>query len=260
MDSYSLSRKFWDFAFENTGKIKPTHVAIYFFAVEHCNRLGWKTNFGLPTTMVLEAITVKSYSVYKTAFDDLVDFGFFEVIQYSKNQYSSNIIALKENSKANNKANSKALDKALVKHIPKHCSSIVQSTDQSIVSIDKQVTIEQINKDVAKENLPFSDYDLCIEFWLKEFKQGWIFGGQQGKALKSIIKKLKTITADNINKISIPETFKLICNRLPDWYKDKDLPVIDSKLNEIITEIKKLQNGTITYKDSNGKPISKYHN
>lgn len=142
INGYQLSRNFWDFAFENTGKIKPIHIAIYFFAMEHCNRLGWKREFGLPTSMVLDAITVKSYSVYKTAFDDLVEYGFFEVVQYSKNQYSSNIIALKEN----DKANYKALDKALVKHTSKQ--------RQSTVSIDKP--IKQLTKEQLKQNM-FSD-------------------------------------------------------------------------------------------------------
>lgn len=139
---YNLSRFFWDFAFENPGKIKPIHTAIYFFALEHCNRLGWKVNFGLPTSMVLEAISVKSYSVYKSAFDDLVTFGMIEVIEYSKNQYSSNVIALKENYKANTKAKFKALDSALVKHTSKQ--------GQSEVSIDIPVynyTIKQETRD-----------------------------------------------------------------------------------------------------------------
>lgn len=141
MNSYNLSRFFWDFAFENPSKIKPIHCAIYFFSMEHCNRLGWKKEFGLPTSMVIEAIGVKSYSVYKSAFDDLVEYNFFEVLQYSKNQYSSNIIALKENSKANTKANTKALDKALQKH------SIKQS--KSSDSIDKQVTNNQITNNTC---------------------------------------------------------------------------------------------------------------
>src|SRR5574344_323675 len=111
LNGYKLSRFFWDFAFENPSKIKPIHCAIYFFSIEHCNRLGWKKEFGLPTSLVIEAIGVKSYSVYKKAFDDLVKYNFFDVIQYSKNQYSSNIIALKENYKAHYKANDKALDK-----------------------------------------------------------------------------------------------------------------------------------------------------
>lgn len=137
MDIYKLYRAFWDFAFENTDKIKPNHVAIYSFAIEHCNRLGWKQKFGFPATMVLEATGIKSYSVYKKTFDELVEFGFFEVIQYSKNQYSSNIIALKENYKAN----SKALDKALIKHVSKQSESTLESID----SIDKQINNIPIN-------------------------------------------------------------------------------------------------------------------
>lgn len=151
MDMYRLSRYFWDFAFENPTKIKPIHCSIYFFAVEHCNRLGWKRDFGLPTSMVLEAIGIKSYSVYKKAFDDLINFGFFEIIQYSKNQYSSNVIALKENYKANAKAPTKALDKAMQKQL--------QKQSNSIVSIDKQETIE--HRTINKTNTIYS-FD---EFW-----------------------------------------------------------------------------------------------
>jgi hypothetical protein len=132
MDIFKLYRHFWDFAFANPDKIKPNHVAIYSFSIEHCNRLGWKTKFGFPTSMAMEATGIKSYSVFKKAFDELVEYGFYDVIEYSKNQYSSNIIALKENCKAHGKA----LDKALVKHTSKQ----VKSTHQSIDSIDKQVT------------------------------------------------------------------------------------------------------------------------
>jgi len=111
----------------------------------------------------------------------LVEFGFFEVVQYSKNQYSSNIIALKENCKAN----SKALDKALTKHIPKHsakhCSSTVQSIDQSIVSIDKQlnnITIKQLNNrtsnqifyDTQKLSLVLQAEDSWLESIARKYK------------------------------------------------------------------------------------------
>jgi hypothetical protein len=82
--------------------------------------------------MAMEATGVKSYSVFKKHFDDLVSFGFFEVAEYSKNQYSSNVIALKENCKAN----VKALDKALSKHASKQVQSTSESTGESIVSID----------------------------------------------------------------------------------------------------------------------------
>ena len=150
MNIYDLSRNFFNFSFENPEKIKPNHIAIYFFAVEHCNRLGWKEKFGFPTSMVLEATGIKSYSVYKKTFDELVEYNFFTVIEYSKNQYSSNIIALKENYKAHDKA----LDKALIKHTSKHMVKQCESTHQSIVSIDRQIynnTNTQINKSTDAE-------------------------------------------------------------------------------------------------------------
>jgi hypothetical protein len=133
MNSYELSRAFIDYAFENPDKINPTHYAIYFFAIEHCNRLGWKRKFGLPSQMVMEAIGVKNWRTYIKCFNDLVEFGFIEIIEKSKNQYSSNIIAIVKNTKAT----TKALDKALQKHSTKQ--------GKSIVSIDKQINKEQLN-------------------------------------------------------------------------------------------------------------------
>lgn len=154
MNGYELSRTFWDFAFENPEKIKPNHVALFFFSVEHCNRLGWKHKFGLPTTMAKDAIGVRSYNTYKKTLVELVDFGFIEMIEVSKNQYSSNIIALSNFNKAHAKAQYKALDKALMKHGTKHMSKQGESTVQSICSIDKQynhLTIEQLNNITIKQ-------------------------------------------------------------------------------------------------------------
>ena len=138
MDIYNLSRNFWNFAFDNPDKIKPNHSALYFFAIEHCNRLGWKEKFGLPTTMVMEAIGIKSYNTYINTFNELVDFGLFVLHERSKNQYSSNIIELSKFDKANDKA----LDKALIKHATKQR----ESTQQSIDSIDIQYTNKQNNQ------------------------------------------------------------------------------------------------------------------
>lgn len=146
MDIYRLSRSFWDYAFENPDKIKPNHCALFFFAIEHCNRLGWKQKFGLPTTMVMEAIGIKSYNTYINTFNDLVEIGFFILLEKSKNQYSSNVIAISKFDKANNKA----LDKALIKHGTKHCSI----TQQSIDSIDIQDTSIQVyNSTNGKEEI-----------------------------------------------------------------------------------------------------------
>jgi hypothetical protein len=131
MNGYDLSRNFCNWAFENPDKVKPIHYAIFYFAIEHCNRLGWKDKFGLPSQMVMEAIGVKNWRTYAAGLNELVEFGFIEMVEISKNQYSSNIIAIVKNTKAP----TKALDKALSKHSTKH--------SQSTVSIVKQETINK---------------------------------------------------------------------------------------------------------------------
>lgn len=164
MNGYELSRNWFDWSFVNPDKIKPNHSALYFFAIEHCNRLGWKEKFGLPTTMAMEAIGIKSYSVYKKTLDDLIEWNFFEIVQYSKNQYSSNIIALKENNKALDKAFDKALDKALIKQSTKQSESTVQSID----SIDKQETNKQLTIQPLNKKIVFNFRKSLIDYGFKE--------------------------------------------------------------------------------------------
>ena len=190
MNSYDLSRGFINFAFENPDKIKPNHYAIYFFAIEHCNRLGWKSKFGLPTTMAMEAIGIKSYNTYINALNELVEWGFIQMIEKSKNQYSSNIIALSNFDKAHNKA----LDKALIKHTTKHC----RSTQQSIDSINKQETSnKETNKHIPgfeefkqyaiskKDDVDLIALNLKYESWKEN---GWKNGnGKKIKNLKSTL-------------------------------------------------------------------------
>lgn len=153
MNGYDLSRQWFDFCFENPEKISPLHTAIYFFCIEHCNRLGWKDKFGLPSAMVMEAIGVKNWRTYSKGLNDLIDFGFIKLIEKSKNQYSSNIIAIVKNTKAS----TKALDKALQKHSTKH--------SQSTASINKQETIEQLT--INKEAISLNEFS--IDFFEKKY-------------------------------------------------------------------------------------------
>lgn len=164
MNSYELSRKWFNYSFDNPEKIKPIHSAIYFFAIEHCNRLGWKNKFGFPSQMVMEAIGVKNWKTYSKALKDLVDFGFIEMIETSKNQYSSNIIAIVKNTKAP----TKALDKALSKHSTKQ----VQST----VSINKQYNNitknkEQYKKEIEKDKYYLEQLAINKKISLKQVKE-----------------------------------------------------------------------------------------
>jgi hypothetical protein len=145
MNSYELSRNWFDWCFENPEKINTNHHAIYFFAIEHCNRLGWKEKFGFPSQMTMDAIGIKNYRTYIKAFNDLVEFGFIDLIKKSSNQYSANVIAIVKNTKAT----TKALDNAFTTHNTKQ--------SQSSVSINKQpnnITNKQ------KNNIP--DFDTFL--------------------------------------------------------------------------------------------------
>ena len=84
MNGYELSRKWFDWSFENPERINTNHTALYFFIIEHCNRLGWKEKFGLPTTMAKEAIGIRSYNTYINTLNDLVEFGFINLIEKAK--------------------------------------------------------------------------------------------------------------------------------------------------------------------------------
>lgn len=135
LTGYELSRNWFDWCFENPDLVKPNHTALYFFILEHCNRLGGKDKFGLPSEMAKDAIGIASYKTYIKTFNDLVEWGFIVLHQKSQNQYSSNIIGVVKNTKAT----TKALDKAMIKHAPKH--------DQSKDTIVKHITynIEHTN-------------------------------------------------------------------------------------------------------------------
>lgn len=136
MNVYELSRTFWNWAFENPDLVKPNHSAMFFFAIEHCNRLGWKEKFGFPTTMVMDAIGIKSYKTFITTLNELVEWGFLKMVEKSKNQYSANIIALAFFTEANAKALTKASKKHMLKQVQSTNQSICESTYQSIASID----------------------------------------------------------------------------------------------------------------------------
>lgn len=208
MNGYDLSREWFNFSFENPEKIKPIHTAIYFFAIEHCNRLGWKEKFGFPTTMVMEAIGVKSYNTYIKALNDLVQFGFLEMIEKSRNQHSSNIVALSKNVKARNKA----LDKALIKHGTKQG----ESTQQSTVSINKQET--KNNKQETINNI--------YKHYPSKCKNRGTSTGKSSKDKEKIAKLLKTHSEEHLiacidfaikeGQKGMLKNFSTFLNNLPD--------------------------------------------
>lgn len=209
LNGYQLSRIWFDWCFENPDRITPNHSALYFFCIEHCNRLGWKDKFGLPTTMAMEAIGIKNYRTYINTLNQLIEFGFIILVEKSKNQYSSNIVAIVNFTKALDKA----LDKAMLKHDTKQV--------QSIASINKPLTNNQehIEHEVEKppthtlEERKKKFYESLIPFiekykpeMIRKFYDHWSESSEKGKKMRwekqpvfDISKRLATWKSNEIN-------------------------------------------------------------
>ena len=227
MNSYELYRNFFDWCFENPHKVTPSHVAIYCFSVEHCNRLGWKTNFGLPTTMVMEAVGIKSYNTYIKCFNDLVQFGFIKLVEKSKNQYSANIIALSKF----NKALDKALDKAMIKHKGKQRESIAQS-------------IDSINKPINNNtNIPINQFTIDIE--------------QQAAKSQKPIRFIKPTISD-IEVFTQASNLNLNPDHFFDFYESKDWMIGKNKMKDWKAAARNWarRNSTTPQHNKNQKPLT----
>jgi hypothetical protein len=116
MNGYNLLRDWFNFKFANPSKTKASHSDFYCYLIDRWNRLGQKQEFGLPTSVTMEALGIGSYNTYKKTLNDLIEFGFVTIVSESKNQHQSKIIAISKNDKAIDKAldeaNNKATDKA----------------------------------------------------------------------------------------------------------------------------------------------------
>jgi len=135
---------------------------------------------------------IKNWRTYSKALNELVEFGFIKMIEVSKNQHSSNIIAIVKNTEAITKAGAKALDKALSKHSTKY--------SQSIVSIDKQTN--NITKNKEQENDVFSFEDFWNCYPIKKSK------AESAKKYNKLKDKDKLIIKNTINDFINDKPFK----------------------------------------------------
>lgn len=159
MNGYQLTRKWFDFAFDNK-EAKSHHTALYCWCVELNNRLGWKQEFGLPTIATMEGLSIGNKNTFLDALKDLVKWKFIEVIQESKNQNSSRIIRLCHSE------NATALYTALDSAIIQQCNS----TDADTVPIVKQLnqeTIKPLNIKKAKSEFIAPTFEEVKSFFLE---------------------------------------------------------------------------------------------
>ena len=197
MTGYELSRTWFNWCFENSDKIKPNHTALYFFCIEHCNRMGWVKNFGLPTEMAKSAIGINSYNTYSNTLQDLVSWQFITMIKKSSNQYSSNVVALSNFDRPIDKA----LDKASIKHVTKQ----VYSTCESIDSINKQLNNEPLTIDNNLRDIILSLNSEIKNLKNENEKRNQPFGEDKlsGTALLARSIKPKRPLSDFVGEISL---------------------------------------------------------
>lgn len=212
MDVFKLSRDFFDWSFENPELITPTHSAIYFFAIEHCNRLWWKEKFWFPTSMAMEAIWIRKWETYNKAFRNLVDWWFIKEIEKSKNQYSSCIISIWSATPKNGKA----LDKALVKHGKKHS----ESTGESTGVIDIQETNKQ-DTSIFTDFIGNPENESATFYLIKNFLLLW-WNPSKEETVETIREWMKEVFSEN--EVEDSTTMKKSIDIWYEYWKEEKKP------------------------------------
>lgn len=115
-----------------------------------------------------------------------------------------------------------------------------------------------------KKKKPNPVFTECVSIWLKEIHPGWTFGAIQGRKLKSILTKIKQVCKSKGlegTDQQIINSFRRLGRELPDYYKDKDLQIIDSHFNTIVVQIQqgKFNGKTYYNQPSSARVFGKYN-
>ncbi len=144
---FDYTRVWYEFAF-SSNKVRPVHHAIYLYAVQLNNMLGWKESFGFPASQAMEVAGIASYNTYIKAFRELVDWKFITLIEKSENQFKANIIALSKIDKSLDKS----LDNSVLNHMTEQERITIQGTSQINYSVDIPNTNMPKNLEKEREN------------------------------------------------------------------------------------------------------------
>lgn len=157
MNGYSLSAEWFEYMARNNDKVELKHTAMYLYIVEMFNKREWVEVIGLPTDFTMSVLNIKSYKTYKSILDDLIAFGFVNLVSKATNDHTSNKIALVKNTKADTKVK------------PKYVPKLSQSNDQSkSESCSTYINIETLKPETLKlinENASLVDENL--KDWIK---------------------------------------------------------------------------------------------
>lgn len=184
LSGYELSRQWFDFCLENPELISPAHTALYFFCIDHCNRLGWREKFGLPTAMAMNAIGVKTWRTYSQALCDLERWKFVTVIEKSKNQYCATVIAIDKKAVAQQKHKHKQ-SRSTVKS-KAEAEQKQSSHNKTSINLNKH---NKPNKHLFDLNFVDQNFLSIVEDWL-EYKSSRRETYKSEKSIRAFYSKL----------------------------------------------------------------------
>lgn len=191
MNTFELSRAFFDYCTNNPDKIKTGTIALYYFIIDHSNRLGWPEKFGLPSQYAMTIIGISRHQTYYSYLSELEAAGFINVVEKSRNQYNSTIISLVNGCAKNATARAQAI----VEHAHKRWTG-TRTSDGSIIK-HKTINIKHKhtnnNKvDSDEQNLVSDkiDFEKLINFFNETFsKSVKVFPEPIKKKYLSLLKK-----------------------------------------------------------------------
>ena len=186
MNGYQLTRQWFEWRFNNPGKLSSAHAELYFYIVDRWNYFGQKPEFGLPRLHTMEVLSIGSRNTYKKLFGDLIEHGFIKLIRESCNQYHhASIIALSKFEQAPETP----LD-----------TPTEQAPEQAPDPIGKPNNLG--TKEQKKKGFDFSGYGMLSELMQKwvDYKKSIKNSYKSQSSLDIVAKKLNELSGGDIQK------------------------------------------------------------
>jgi hypothetical protein len=102
-NGYSLSNSWFEWCRDNRETNSIGLSSLVYWINEKANQLNYPKSFGLPTNEAMHVLAIGSYATYKKLLNTLYEIGYIDILEYSKNQYTSNVIAISNFNKASTK-------------------------------------------------------------------------------------------------------------------------------------------------------------
>ena len=162
---FSLTREWFEWAFDNHTKINPSHSAVYFFHVYLWNSLGGKKEFDSPNGQAMEGCGIRCIKSYTKTFNELVEFGFIRLVQAGSNKYKAKVVSLIKSKNKNEGTLAKSIN--ISKKTPSKesqtASKQVKENKESAKDANKNFDTSQF--DYQNLFLSFSDSKEAERFW-----------------------------------------------------------------------------------------------